>query len=415
MTRAEGPLSKDNTPVWLQAKHGGTKRRQSNSTSSEEEAIWFMGGAGQDNAMAIVGGVDAWKALTRGKGPLWRRFNTQRSSRRQSQESTEKPLQIGTFPSGHPIAGHPAGQPAGHPAAGEDDPENLMCPFASMADLGKQDRNQADASTSQRPDLLPTPPHTLEHFHGGPAHEGDHDRGISPPPSVSGSVSKCPIRMFDERSPEEIAEYFETHKHEIPRSHEICVKRYQSNAASIRQLDAKYGNLVNMIQGLGMKHQPMLPSKEDEEEFADMDAKSIKKVEKWADNVKENPEEPDLHSALLEEPSDTDDREGHFDRPLKEVRVGESPSRPWGIPVPGAVAAKHPLESEAAPTPKGAAQNLPPAHVAEANNSRDNGAGGQTEDKAHMTFTGPVFIGYTAEQAAALIEKCGWDPQGPPA
>ena len=419
MTRAGGPLSKDNIPVWLQAKHGGTKRRQSNSTSSGEEAIYFMGGAGEDNAMAIVGGVDAWKALTRGKGPLWRRFNMQRSSRRQSQESTEKPLQVGTFPSSHPIAGHPAGQPAGqpagHPAGGEDDPENMVCPFASMADLGKQDRNQADAPTSQKPDLLPTPPHTLEHFRGGPAHEGDRDRGISPPPSVSGSVSKCPIRMFDERSPEEIAKYFETHKHEIPRSHEVCVKRYQSNAASIRQLDAKYGNLVNMIQGLGMKHQPMLPSKEDEEGFADMDAKSIKKVEKWTDHLKENPEEPDMHSALLEGPSGTDDREAHFDRPLKEVRVGESPSRPWGIPVPGAVAAKHPLESEATPAPRGASQNPPPAHVAEANNSRDNGAGGQTEDKAHMTFTGPVFIGYTAEQAAALIEKCGWDPQGPPA
>jgi len=30
-----------------------------------------------------------------------------------------------------------------------------------------------------------------------------------------------------------------------------------------------------------------------------------------------------------------------------------------------------------------------------------------------MIFTGPVFIGYSPEQAAALIKKCGWDPQGP--
>ena len=405
MTRADGPLSKDGTAVWLQAKHGGTKRRQSNSTSSDEEAIWFMGGSGEDNAMAIVEGVDAWKALTRGTGPLWRRFNTQRSSRRQSQESTEKPPDIGTFPSGHPVVGHPAG----NLAVGEDDPENLMCPFASLADLGKQEGDQTDAPASQRPESQPTPHHTQQHPHGGAVHQEDHGRGISLPPSVSGSISKCPIRMFDERSPEEVAEYFETHKHEIPRSHEICVKRYQSNAASIRQLDAKYGNLVNMIQGLGMKHKPMLPSKEDGEDCAEVDSEPIKKVAKWADNIKGDPEEPDLHRTLLE-PSDTDDRQGHFDRPLKEVRVGESPSRPWGISVPGGAATRHPTDSEVAPTPKGAAERSSPARVS----FRDAGVGGQADDKAHMTFTGPVFIGYTAEQAAALIEKCGWDPQGPP-
>lgn len=199
-----------------------------------------------------------------------------------------------------------------------------------MANLGPQPPGMVDAPQSQRPDSLPTPPHTQEHVEHMQAPGRDSEGTISSSPSTTGSVSKCPIRMLDERSPEEIAEYFEHHKHEIPRSHEICVKRFQSNTESIRKLDAKYGNLVNMIQGLGMKHQPLLPAKGDEENFSEVDGKSIKKVENWADNVKEHPEEVDLHSALLANPSDTDAREGHFDRPLKEVRVGESPSRPWG-------------------------------------------------------------------------------------
>ncbi|KAK3060873.1 hypothetical protein LTR53_019968, partial [Teratosphaeriaceae sp. CCFEE 6253] len=30
----------------------------------------------------------------------------------------------------------------------------------------------------------------------------------------------CPIRFMDQHSPEEVATYFEKHKHELPRSHE---------------------------------------------------------------------------------------------------------------------------------------------------------------------------------------------------
>ena len=59
--------------------------------------------------------------------------------------------------------------------------------------------------------------------------------------SAAGSAPACPIRYMDQHSPEEIAKYFEAHKHELPRSHELCVKRFQDNDASIRQLDAKYG------------------------------------------------------------------------------------------------------------------------------------------------------------------------------
>ena len=284
-----------------------------------------------------------------------------------------------------------------------------------MANLRQQQPGKADAPQSQRPGLLPTPPHTQEQAEEKPALEGNNEGSISPSPSITGSISKCPIRMLDERSPEEIAEYFEHHKHEIPRSHEICVKRFQSNTESIRQLDAKYGNLVNMIQGLGMKHQPLLPTKGEEEDFSEGDAKSIKKVENWAENVKENPEEVDVHSALLANPSDTDAREGYFDRPLKEVRVGESPSRPWGISVPGAAAIRDTVESEAVPTPVGPETKQRRGSIEQVTLPlKGNGTGGQNDDKPHMVFTGPVFIGYPAEQAALLIEKCGWDPQGPP-
>lgn len=284
-----------------------------------------------------------------------------------------------------------------------------------MANLGPQQSGEADAPQSQRPESLPTPPQTQEHLEHKPALEGKSDGSISSSPSITGSVSKCPIRMLDERSPEEIAEYFEHHKHEIPRSHEICVKRFQSNTESIRQLDAKYGNLVNMIQGLGMKHQPLLPAKDDEEDIPDVDAKSIKKIEGWADQVKGNPEEADLHSTLLANPSDTDAREGHFDRPLKEVRLGESPSRPWGISVPGAAAISNIIKTEADPTPKEPETKRRRGSIAQvAIPLKGHGTGGQNDDKPQMVFTGPVFIGYPAEQAAALIEKCGWDPQGPP-
>ena len=145
----------------------------------------------------------------------------------------------------------------------------------------------------------------------------------TPPTSIQNSVAKCPIRFLDDHSPEELAKYFENHKHEIPRSHEVCVKRYRSDEESTRQLDAKYGNLVSMIQALGVKHQSMLRTEND-----GIDQRSVKEIEEWAENCVENPpppEEIDLKS---------DQRTGRFERPLQEVRLGESPSRPWGIQVP---------------------------------------------------------------------------------
>ncbi|TVY30388.1 hypothetical protein LHYA1_G000468 [Lachnellula hyalina] len=159
----------------------------------------------------------------------------------------------------------------------------------------------------------------------------------SPPPSATGSAAKCPIRYLDQHSPEEVARYFETHKHEIPRSHEVCVKRYQRNENDIRKLDAKYGNLVSMIQGLGQTHQPMLPSDlHEQDEDMELERTSNERVENWAKAVSADGVgiEEDLIENREEEDVEEDDRESRFDRPLKEVRVGESPSRPWGIRVP---------------------------------------------------------------------------------
>lgn len=367
----------------------------------------------RENARAIADGVEAWKVFTGGTGPVWRRWNKEKLDAKQSREIQEDEAPP-----------EEAKLPAGHPSVDPHNTEDMVCPFAAMSRLGEPQDHKDDASLLQRPDSLPTPPATQGHFNEIARHEPSHTSNMSPPLSASGSVSKCPIRMLDERSPEEIAEYFEVHKHEIPRSHEICVKRYQSNAQSIRQLDAKYGSLVNMIQGLGVKHQPMLPSKGEEDYSGQMDSKTTRKVEKWAEHVQKAPRFATVESDPLDRddrdrvsrsPSETDPvyedtREGHFDRPMKDIRVGESPSRPWGISVPAAAAPTgQPFESDAAPlrdnslTHAQTGAKMLGSHATEV----------QTEEKPQMIFTGPVFIGYPAEQAAALIEKCGWDPSGP--
>ncbi len=278
----------------------------------------------------------------------------------------------------------------------------------------------------------------------------------SPPTSATGSAAKCPIRYMDQHSPEEIAQYFESHKHEIPRSHEVCVKRYQRNEDDIRKLDAKYGNLVSMIQGLGQKHQPMLPTKE-EEEAMELERTSNERVENWAQAVSVDGVEPDEHEN--DAPGEEDDRESRFDRPLKEVRVGESPSRPWGISVPifeppegqrpvspppapvsanqhtprpagkcpfghGAKIEEKPIatppESQKkitgkCPFPHAAAQQVreeatvPPPQPAPVFQNQPTFIQSTDTSKAigvpQMIFTGPVFIGYPMEQAITFMQQ----------
>jgi len=202
---------------------------------------------------------------------------------------------------------------------------SLLCPFAPPTKAPSTMASGRPLTPSDAKD--PTPHQSMDPICAAMYAE----TMSSPPPSASGSAAKCPIRFLNQHSPEEVAQYFETHKHEIPRSHEVCVKRYQRNEDDIRKLDAKYGNLVSMIQGLGQKHQPMLPSDQEHAEDVELERISNERVENWANNVSADgvggEDNPGEHE-------DEEDREGRFDRPLKEIRVGESPSRPWGISVP---------------------------------------------------------------------------------
>ena len=237
----------------------------------------------------------------------------------------------------------------------------------------------------------------------------------------------CPIRLLDQHSPEEVATYFERHKHQLPRSHEMCVKRYQSNEKQIRELDAKYGSLVSMIQGLGAKHKDLLPSHPDDTD----DAEDVDKVRRWARSVSV--------AAMRGRCDDgTEDDESRFVRPLRDVRLGESPSRPWGIPVP---ATYHELNSSDPSTRPAqiptAPHNAPRApatcplgtdktvreddsgkcsqrHSDEHERSAVNSAAGAVHEDGttpsvtpRMVFTGPVFLGYSAEDAARILQLSG--------
>ncbi|CAD6503959.1 BgTH12-05701 [Blumeria graminis f. sp. triticale] len=182
-------------------------------------------------------------------------------------------------------------------------------------------------------------------------------------PYSATASAKCPIRYLDQHSPEEVAKYLETHKHEIPRSHEICVKRQQRNESHIRKLDAKYGNLVSMIQGLGEKHLPILSAKEEEPSLEQL---SNERLVTWAQNVSadESGQVDEGHISL-----EKNEKESSFDRPLKDVRVGESPGRPWGISISN-LQAPEPLNIDAQPAlsspvdSSGSAKKCPFGHMA---------------------------------------------------
>jgi hypothetical protein len=221
-------------------------------------------------------------------------------------------------------------------------PSKLGCPFAfasgKMSPLATPRSSTSRLSSlrgrrSQRPSF--TDPIRAEIC-------GMDTGSADPSVAGSGSAAVCPIRFLDQHDPEEVAKYFEKHKHELPRSHEVCITRFQSNQESIEQLDRKYGNLVNMIQGLGQKHQAWLPEEPEDVIEEDLELedevlpnpKADAKVHKWAKAVSES-----LHGGTPKEAGsaahDLDETETtQFDRPMKEVRVGESPSRPWGIVIP---------------------------------------------------------------------------------
>ncbi len=211
----------------------------------------------------------------------------------------------------------------------------LACPFSQPKEVAPEKMAGEDDAHISNADLTGTTADPTQHPVDDPICAAMLDPSSPDQAAVDANVSpaaKCPIRFLDKHSPEELARYVETHKHEIPRSHEVCVARYQKNEAQIRKLDAKYGNLVSMINDLSHLHQPMLPSAAEEIQ-EDVDRASNKRVESWAQAVSLS--DPDQEDQADQAPTEDDeDRQSHFDRPLRDVRVGESPSRPWGISVP---------------------------------------------------------------------------------
>ncbi|GFN13937.1 hypothetical protein AtubIFM55763_009965 [Aspergillus tubingensis] len=234
---------------------------------------------------------------------------------------------------------------------------SLRCPFAKH----NNKTSENGVSNGTHSPLKDQNGDACGHADLDPIKAEQSDRRSSRAPSTRSSatrcpVSRCPIRYLDQHSPEEIADYVERHKHEIPRSHAICVQRYQRDGQTMRQLDAKYGSLINMIQGLSAKHKAFLP--EPSQNGTAPSSSSAERVEKWAQEVDMK---SDMHPPIKEEQEEEaaaeqedEERKGHFDRPLREIRVGESPSRPWGIPVPVS-----PLPPTASPP-----QSPPPAPVA---------------------------------------------------
>ncbi|KAJ9609069.1 hypothetical protein H2200_006840 [Cladophialophora chaetospira] len=264
----------------------------------------------------------------------------------------------------------------------------LGCPFAKMANG------------------LPSPANNdpiAAEFH--------QDKASTLSPPAEDRPGQCPIRFLDQHSPEEVAKYFENHKHEVPRSHEICVRRYGGNESSARQLDAKYGNLVNMIQGLGNKHKAYLPERDRIEE---QEKGSARGVEDWAENVSQDDARPAQDITLPDE----EPRQSHFERPLREVRVGESPSRPWGISVP---ADKEPTPSalqdetgaahlkmqsaSSRPASGAAAKERPGEHKQRPTQQEGRGLAEVKDGRTHIVFNGPVFFGYSAEEVASLLQS----------
>ena len=337
-------------------------------------------------------------------------------------------------------------------------PSKLGCPFASMA--GKQLSSHAASVLSRynsnpgrnSPVVVDEALSNASRVHGRESFSAKRDRRSSYPDPIkaeicglsdhqvedhespmseramkehldkqeSNDVGVCPIRFLDQHSPEEVATYFENHKHELPRSHEVCVKRYQSNEKQIRELDAKYGSLVSMIQGLGAKHKELLPEEPDDEPEAEpgQDSKDAEKVKQWARSLAAD---ANVNDYAIEE---DEDRQPRFERPLRDVRVGESPSRPWGISVPAKYHEKHGApnetqvlsslkESKASPATGGkcpfgfdkaaktaeSVTDKPTFTSPKAATGQENASAKQP----NMMFTGPVFIGYSAEDAAKIL------------
>jgi hypothetical protein len=348
---------------------------------------------------------------------------------------------------------------------------SLHCPYAKPT--GNANRNGKSTTTTTYQDGQSSTKCGFDPIKADISQDRVSSAGASARSSTA-AAARCPIRYMDDHSPEELAKYFENHKHEIPRSHAICVNRFQRNQTTMRQIDAKYGSLVSMIQGLGAKHKSLLPEAEQNVNGTS----PSERVEKWAEDVSSKSPHPATLSTVEEDASDdanalddeaheSDDRVSHFERPLREIRVGESPSRPWGIPIPVAhqlsavnspvakVNAHAPSDIPEMKTPKPTDSDIQQLQDVSPTPARPKGkcpfdhtafmkkpaatapttvAEDFTQDKpvrddnAHakpaqapasapvpntnpntnpsqMVFNGPVFFGYSAEETAALMQQ----------
>jgi hypothetical protein len=210
-----------------------------------------------------------------------------------------------------------------------------------------------------------------------------------------------------------------------------------------------------MIQGLGQKHQEYLPPEpeEDDQELG-VEGKTDEQVQKWAKAVSSSlqnatPDEADFPESGLDEV-----RTAHFDRPLKEIRVGESPSRPWGISIPAKYtdaessssvgsaptaspvlpinttqpvedtpkkpskcpfdhrALGKPQEAEPArdhgiptPMPQKQPRRAPSPEVVPEPNQRRPQSEASPKVIPQMVFNGPVFLGYPPDQLITLLQN----------
>lgn len=297
-------------------------------------------------------------------------------------------------------------------------PGTLGCPFANMGAMKVTATDPIAAEINSARSLGPGSAYAQEH------------------------PFRCPIRYLNQHSPEEVTKYFEKHKHELPRSHSICVSRYRQDGSKVRQLDAKYGNLQNMIQSLGATHQQYLSAKDGEENVpVESSPPAPPSVGDWAKNIdakspKENTAPEPRERVEVDESLQTPPEYGDS---LREVRLGESPSRPWGISVPAQeVAASAISERDIEPLSlqgerserasdkqdQGSAiKQCPFGHDAEPRcaSQKDGRAGPDPENgspkgvpqRPMMVFNGPVFFGYSPEQVATLIKSGALGPPQP--
>ena len=376
---------------------------------------------------------------------------------------------------------HIAGDDAGNAAANDHDGADTADMVAAVAPGAPVPTSGAtpgaDNSSNHNNNNVadgtdPTPHNSTDPICSAMFEESTSQRAPS-----SGGAARCPIRYLDQHSPEEVAHYVEKHKHQLPRSHAICLRRYNKNEEQIRKIDAKYGSLVNMISGLGQFHQPMMGAAEpgaaggedDPEDTVDRAAlhrASHERVKTWANGVSASGAASGGQDPNYDGDVDADDtatgpgpgpdrlgprrslsdsgesntrressgsgdagdagdagdnteqeREGHFDRPFKEVRLGESPSRPWGIAVPMSslpyAEAHPPLSPPAAPvrmpsrirapSPPGAAKS--PVKAAAAEPVRkcpfDHGKFGMGPPPGHA----PVDVALPGKATTTLAER----------